>query len=73
MSVPRVTSKGVISGNGFAAAFVKCGRRVLISERAFHEILEAMRIAGTVSSVAVDQGSKQESQTTQQRKDRHGE
>ena len=39
-SEPRESSKGRIEGNGFAPAFLRLGRKVLIHERRFFEILE---------------------------------
>jgi len=44
LSKPRPPSKGNIPGNGFAPAFIRLGRKILIDEAKFFDIVKAKQL-----------------------------
>jgi hypothetical protein len=43
---PRESSQGTIPGNGFAPAIVRVGRKVLIDEKKFFDVIRAKQAQG---------------------------
>ena len=53
----RKTSKGTLRGNGFAPAFIRLGRRILIDERVFFQILDTHRQEALAAKENSSEGS----------------
>lgn len=46
----RVTRSGLLPANGLAPAFIRCGRKVMIAEQTFFEILQQQNVTGNSDS-----------------------